>query len=135
MKLIAILIVLGGIGIFLMFQFGGYASLDPAEQAETFREQVDRGMTWEQVAEVREPREIVPLRPGTRSGEGMPRDFDREQLTQMIQDDELVSGFMFKYRFDASHHYDVVFDGDGEVRGVNEPATAKDLYEGELFTP
>ena len=135
MKGLVIFIVVGIIALVLVFQFGGYSSLDPAEQAQQFREQVSEGMTWEQVADVREPRRFTAVNPNAMGGQGLERDFDRQSLADDISDNErLRHGFVFLYRFDASHHYDIVFSPQGEVVAVNEPRTAKDLYEGQLFT-
>ena len=47
MKALGIFAVVGVLALVGMIMFGGYTSLDPAEQAEAFREQVNVGMTWE----------------------------------------------------------------------------------------
>lgn len=135
MKALGIFAVLGVLALAGMIMFGGFLGLDPAEQAQAFREQVNEGMTWEQVADVREPREFVSINPNSLSGEGMSRDFQRDRMGDLVADNEqLRHGFIFKYRFDATHHYDVVFSSAGDVVTINEPRTARDLYEGQLFT-
>ncbi|MFW6061131.1 MAG: hypothetical protein ACODAQ_13200 [Phycisphaeraceae bacterium] len=134
MKVIIGLLIVGGIVIFLLYQFGGYASIDPAEQAAAFRENVNEGMAWDKVADLKEPREVVPIRPGSSTGEGPTRDFDRQQMTDVVQNGSMADGFIFRYRFSPSHHYDVIFSGQGTVREVYEPPTTKDLLQGELYT-
>lgn len=134
MKVLMILIVVGIIALVLVFQFGGYAGLDPEAQAAEFTETVERGMTWEEVTDLREPREFVPVNPANRTGEGQPRSFSRSSLSDITSDDEeMRHGFKFKYRFDASNHYNVVFDTRGEVQEIYEPATMDDLLQGQPF--
>ena len=133
MKLIISLIVIAGIVLFLVFQFGGYATLDPAKQMEQFKNNVKPGMTWQQVADVRAPSKYVPLSPDTINGERQPVKFNRDRLAQKIKDDGLKHGFLFRYRFTDADGYKVVFDSAGEARHVTEMFTKRDLLEGKAF--
>lgn len=132
MKVLIGLVVVGIIALVLVFQFGGYAGLDPEAQAAEFSEAVERGMTWEEVADLREPGEFVPINPASRTGESQARPFSRSSLANITSDDEnLRHGFKFKYRFDASNHHNVVFDTRGEVQEIYEPRTTQDLLHGQ----
>ena len=84
---------------------------------------------------MREPRELVPLNPNAMTGRGTTQSFDRDRMADRIADnDRLRHGFVFEYRFDATNVYDVIFSANGEVVAIEQPRTAKDLFEGQLFT-
>ena len=137
MKVVIGLIVVGAVALLLLYQFGGYASLDPAQQAETFRKTVKPGMGWEDVLDAAEPQEVVrmkPIRAGVPGGQAAAVDFNRQQVADQIQNGKMPAGFMFRYRFTPAHHYEVMFDEQGQVVYVHEPPTTQDLLEGQLYT-
>lgn len=133
MKALVILIVLVGLGIAAVYQFGGFATLDPVAQAAQIRENVKPGMTWEQVCDVRTPRKFYYLDAESMAGESQPQDFDRALMAQLIQNNQVSGGFRFRYNLSADEVIQVDFDGSGTVAAVYEPVTANDLLTGKTW--
>jgi len=133
MKIVIGLLVLGGIVLFLVFQFGA-SGLSTAEQAKQFREKVSPGMSWEQVADVKEPRKYIEVSRKAMGGERQPINFKRKAMKKMVSNGALADGFIFRYRFDQEHTWNVVFDSAGTVQAVRKPhLTTKGLLHGEAF--
>ena len=51
MKVILVLLILGGIGALALYYGGGYASFDPSEQGRQAKAAIKPGMTWKQVVD------------------------------------------------------------------------------------
>lgn len=136
MKILALVIVIGIIALVIGFYFGGVGGFDPAAQAEIIRQQVKRGMTWQQVVEVQEPRKFQTFstNPNSRTGMHPEQDFDAQKLDQMIKDGKVPEGFVFPYILSNADAIEVTFDGKGEVVSVRDMPTVKDLFEGKVFT-
>lgn len=128
MKVLIVLMVLVGAGIAAAYYFGGFTTLDPAAQAQAIRQEVKPGMTWEQVADLHEPNRLYPIDFNTINGEGQPIDFDRANITKLIADGGLPSGFLYKFNFSQAHAVGVTFDGAGKVLSVDDLRTTADLF-------
>ena len=133
MKVVIGLMVVGGLVLFLVFQFG-VSGMNTAEQARQFRSNINEDMTWDQVADVREPRKYVRISPASKTGEGHPIDFSRENVAKVVKNQEMAHGFIFRYTFDPENIWNVRFDSQGNVTSIGKPRlTTKGLLEGEAF--
>ncbi len=132
MKGLLILIVVVGVGIWATIQFG-FSGMDPAAQAAEFKQKVQPGMSWEQVADYKAPRRFYPINPESMNGEGQPVDFVRENLKNDVAAGGLSSGFKFKYTFSGDEQYEVYFDETGTVASVDPMVTFNDLATGKTW--
>ena len=135
--LIGILVVVGGM-VGLLF-YTGMFDFNPVQQAKDARAKVAPGMTWEQVADaVGDPKEyrvfverernvggqkikMVELGPANR--------FSRDGLKQRLDAGTLPEGFTFPYVFTAAEAFDVVFNAEGNVIGVQDQVGIKHLLD------
>lgn len=129
MKVVFGLFVLVGLGIFLAFQFGGVASLDPAEQGKKLQTTVTSGMPWQQVADQFPPKRYSVVFMGD---QGFPQGgpevkFDRAAFEKDFTAGNLKLGFSFVYIYGAESQFAVSFDADGKVGSVDKLATMGDL--------
>ena len=130
MKGLVILIVLGGLGLVAMYYFGGFATLDPATQGEEFRNAVHEGMTWEQVADVKEPKHFYTYsnNPQSLTGRNLEQPFDRDRLRDVVSNGQAPLGFGFDYIFTGDHAWELAFDSTGKLIGIEKMRTTKDLF-------
>lgn len=130
MKFALLLICLIALGGFLMFQYGGYATFDPEQQAKDARAAVTPGMAWTKVVDaIGEPDkyyvhlkekvgrgtnafEMIKIGPGVK--------FRREALAQRVNEGSLPVGFRFNYRFTTATAFSIVFDGTGTVTHLED---------------
>jgi len=118
--------------------FGGVVGMDPAKEAADFKAAVESGlqqgnMTWEQVADVREPRRFIPIDYSNMTGERQPIDFDRDNLRADLAKGHYADGFKFVYMFTSEEQYEVLFAGSGKAVALNDVFTTGDLLRGEAF--
>ncbi|MCK4342613.1 MAG: hypothetical protein KAY37_12925 [Phycisphaerae bacterium] len=137
-KVIVILLVLAGLVVFLAYQFGGVATFDPTVEGEALKAKIQPGMTWQQVADLKQPRkyqiiherkkkvgpdEILMLIPGTKI------DYDAAYITAGFQNNTMPNGFIFPYHFSAQSAFQVVFNANGVVQEVGDLGTMADLLD------
>lgn len=128
MKGLIVLIVLIGIGLWAVYQFGGFAELDPATQMAQMEQGVKEGMTWEQVADLREPKKLTVFDFSAEFNPEREMDFNRQQLANMIANNQLDGGFKFRYDFSQAAAYEVYFDETGKVTEHGKGRTVSDLF-------
>ena len=130
MKAMIVLIVLVGAVIAIAFGLGLFSSEDPQVTLDNLRNAVKPGMTWQEVADVREPRKFTRVRFQAMGGRTAPEKFDRAKIADAISKNEFSQGFAFEYRFSNAHAVEVIFDSQGTVETVAKLATV-----GDLLTP
>ena len=135
MKAVLGLIVLIGVVIAAMFGLGLFSSEDPQVTLDNLRNAVKPGMTWQQVADVREPRKFTRVRFSAMGGRTQPEKFDRAKIADAISKNEFATGFAFEYRFSNAHAVEVIFDSQGAVETVAKLATVSDLMPPGGMTP
>jgi len=137
--LVFFIIVVALVGAVLYF--GGVVGMDPAKEAADFKTAVEQGikqgnMTWEQVADIREPRRFVPFdysNPNNMTGERQPIKFVRDNLRNDLANGGFGDGFKFKYMFTSEEQYEVIFDGSGKAVTLQDVFTTGDLLRGGAF--
>ena len=134
MKVLAVLLVVVIALVAAVVKFGGVTGFDPAADAESFVQQVQAGMTWQEVADVKTPRKYQVIRddPEAISERGPEVKFDPGRFGTMMQSGGPAGGFIFLYSFDTENVFDVYFDPQGRVISVERPRTAADLFNGNL---
>ena len=107
-------------------------SFDPAAGAEQFVADVQPGMTWQQVVDLKEPKKyaVYSDNPDRMLGHGPSSKFDLDRFTATTQTNTFPLGFFFDYNFDAEHAYRVVFDSQGLVETIEPRMTTADLFGG-----
>ena len=128
MKVVFGLIVVIGAGLAGLY-YAGVFDIDPAGDAEAFKNAVKPGMDWTAVADLREPKKVQMY--SAFEGPRSPSDFKRDEFAKRASTG-YGDGFIFPYNFSVDHVYHVYFDGNGKVTEVIKPRTAKDLYNGNL---
>jgi len=139
MKAILFLMVILGGMIVAVWQFGGYATLDPTQQGKDAKAAIKPGMTWKQVIDqTTEPRKFCMTLRKTKMVGGeevefdkpsVPMDFDIEGFTKAFNDDEYLWGFRFNYSYSSSVAFAVEFDPSGNVIYVLDMMTMADLFQ------
>ena len=132
MKVLAVLIVLVVVGVGLLVKFGGVMSFDPAAGAEQFVADVQPGMTWQQVVDLKMPKKyaVYSDNPDRMMKHGAISKFDEDKFAAAAQSNPFPLGFFFDYTFDAEHAYRVVFDSQGLVETIEPRMTTSDLFGG-----
>ena len=123
MKVVLGLIVLIGVVIAAMFGLGLFSSEDPQVTLDNLKNSVKPGMTWQQVADVREPRKFTRVRFQAMGGRTQPEKFDRAKIADCISKSEFSQGFTFEYRFSNAHALEVIFDDQGTVEALGDLLT------------
>ena len=137
MKVILVLLILGGIGALALYYGGGYASFDPSEQGRQAKAAIKPGMTWKQVVDAATApkdyqvfieqtkrvgnEEVKMVKPGPRNR------FKRDVLAGRVDTDSIPNGFIFHYHFSDTVAFQVHFDGAGTVIAVYDSVTTSDL--------
>lgn len=134
MKVLLVLIVLVIAAVFLVVKFGGVTSFDPAAGAELFVQDVQPGMTWQQVVDIKEPKKMAAYNPDAQLGYGAIVDFKPDKFATNMQNGSYIHGFFFQYNFDNEHAYNVSFDSQGNVESVENRMTTSDLLKGNLYS-
>jgi hypothetical protein len=139
MKALIGLIVLGGIGIGIVYMVGGYGSLDPTEQGRQAQAAIKTRMTWSQViAAAGEPKRYQILRMDKKQVggrdvemlvEGGPVKFDRSVFESDMKAGNYKEGFNFQYVFSHQAAFKVRFDPSGNVEFVADEKTMADLLD------
>lgn len=124
--------LIGGCLIAYGMNAGWFSPEDPALVVGRYMTAIQPGMTWEEVADIQEPRKFTPYDYTDEDGISYERPFKRESLREELLDNKHPDGFAWEYHFSAAHALRVEFDRKGEVIGVEKPFTAKDLYDGRL---
>lgn len=129
MKVLLILFVLIVVAVALVVKFGGVTGFDPAAGAEQFVQDVQPGMSWQQVADLKEPKKYAAYsdNPEKISGHGPIVKFDRDAFAGNMQNNAYPLGFFFEYTFDAERAYNVTFDSQGNVETIENRMTTADL--------
>ena len=127
MKGLLILIVVVAIALVGAYQFGGFGGLDPAAQAAQVKGNIQPGMTWEQVCDIKTPKKFKYIDPEAMGGTGQALDFDRAAMADMIKNNQIPNGFQFTYTFAADDVWSVNFDGQGLVTSSEKEKTMSDL--------
>lgn len=130
MKVLAVLFVLVVIGVALVVKFGGVADFDPAAGADDFVAQVQPGMSWQQVLDVKAPKKYAVFSNNPDRLHGPIVKFDEATFRSNMQNGGYPLGFFFEYRFDAQNAFNVNFDEQGNVSGVEKIMTMSDLLGG-----
>jgi len=130
MKVVLGLIVLIGAIIAVMFGLGLFSSEDPQVTLDNLKNSVKPGMTWQEVADIREPRKFTRVRFNAMGGRTQPEKFDRAKIADCISKGEFSDGFAFEYRFSNAHAAEVIFDSQGTAETVADMVTV-----GDLLTP
>jgi len=134
MKVLFVLFILvcGVVGA--AYYFGGFANLDPSEQAAQFRANVKPGMSWQEVAAVKKPKEYVIADFDSRTGEKYAQDYDEMRLTSSIEQGKFEDGFYFRYIYSNSDAIQIYFNNQGVATSVDDMVTMKDLLEGNAYS-
>ncbi|MBB6431266.1 hypothetical protein HNQ40_003072 [Algisphaera agarilytica] len=130
MKVLAVLLVVVIVGVALLVKFGGVTDFDPAAGADEFISQVQPGMSWQQVVDIRPPKKFAAFSNNPNRLHGPIVKFDEAAFATKIQNGSYNLGFFFEYRFDAENAYNVNFDEQGNVTSVEELMTMSDLLGG-----
>lgn len=130
MKVLAVLLVLVVAAVMLVVKFGGVTGFDPAAGAQQFVADVQPGMSWQQVVDLKTPKKYATYNPDRPLGYGAIVKFDEARFATAMQGSSYPLGFFFEYTFDAEHAYNVVFDGQGNVERIEERMTTADLLGG-----
>ena len=133
MKALLMIFAIVVLAIGVLYYFTDLSSFDPAAQAAQIQDNVRLGMTWEQVADVREPVRFSPLSSETFNGRRQAQKFNRTSFGSFVKDRQFPEGFVFAYNFSDAHAVEVFFDEQGTVVDVVRPMTAGDLIQGKAF--
>ncbi len=139
MRVIIVLLLLGGAAIFGLYQFGGFSSFDPDQQGQDARKAITPGMTLAQVVGVagnpNEYKQILMTRKKVDGVEieffkpGAAVKFDLGRVQDRILRNELVHGFVTPFVFSRAIAFNVEFDGSGAVVAVTDAITEADLLQ------
>ena len=132
MRWILGLALVGGLLLAYGVKAGWFSPEDPALAVERYLAAIQPGMSWEQVADIREPRDYTPYDFESENGSSYTRKFKRELIREELLDNLYKDGFAWEYHFSAAHALRIDFDRKGNVVAVDKPFTAKDLYDGKL---
>lgn len=127
MKGLLVLIVLVGVALWAVYQFGGFSGLDPQQQLAELQQKVQPGMTWEQVADIREPRKFYVYDFTADNPERMV-DFNRTAVADMVKNNGVESGFKYRYTLSEAAVFEVDFDGTGKVVSAGKGRSTADLF-------
>ncbi len=132
MKVLLVLIVLVLGGVYAAYHFGGLGSFDPDAKADELQQNVQPGMTWQQVMDVVEPKKVAPINYETEGFDpvGPSQDFELNGFKTRLQNNSYPDGFVWKYTFSAQRAYDLTFAADGKLIDMREPVMMKDLLNG-----
>lgn len=134
MKVILILAVIMFLAVFAAYKFGGFESLDPADQVANIRQNVSAGMPWDKVVEIHTPRKVAAIKSDAMGGQAAPQDFDPATLKAAIAKGHYPEGFVFPYTFSGKDAVEIYFDSQGKVTDLVKPVTSSDILNGQLFT-
>lgn len=135
LKIIVGVIVLAGVGLYLVYQFSGVNSFDPTEQGRQAKAAIAIGMTWQEVVDgAGPPRTYQIIMRGSRNGQpvyrpGGRQDFSADKLAAEIADRQTPFGFVFPYMFSAQVAFEVAFDDQGVVVDIVDTPTMADLLQ------
>lgn len=139
MKVVIVLLILLGAAIFGVYQWGGYKTLDPDQQAADAKAAITPGTNWQKVVQIAgDPKQyqvIIVEKEDEETGEPLltkpgPRNkYSHRGLSERIADGGLPNGFIFAYQFSARSAFEVYFDGMGNVIYVQDMATMTDLLQ------
>ncbi len=128
MKIAFGLILMVGVGLFVLYQWGGYGTLDPTQQGRDAQAAITPGMTVEKVFDaIGAPRRfsVVNLKKVKRNGQEVeelvpaPRaKFDRDRFDTNRANGDYPHGFQFEYRHSPASQFQVTFDAAGVVTNV-----------------
>lgn len=127
MKALIGLAVAAGLGFLIVWGILSLLNDDQKIPADKIRNSVKLGMTWEQVAEIREPRKYALIRAAAMGGRLSGRKFDRETIAKAVESGGMTEGFAFEYRFSGTEAVEVLFDSGGTVIYVGDLPTINDL--------
>lgn len=130
MKVLAVLLVLVVVAVMLVVKFGGVTGFDPAAGAQQFVADVQPGMSWQQVVDLKTPKKYASYNLDRPLGYGAIVKFDEAKFAAAMQSNSYPLGFFFEYTFDAEHAYNVAFDGQGNVERIETRMTTADLLGG-----
>ena len=133
MKIVFGLLLVGLIAIFAMYKSGMFTVEDPAAVKDMMYKTVKPGMTWVQVANIREPRRMMQLLPESVTGKGAEMPFERDNVEHIVKNNRFPDGFVFEYYFSNANAVQVVFDGKGVVDDVQDLMTMNDLLDSPDF--
>ena len=132
MKVLIVLIVLVIAGVYAAYHFGGLGSFDPNAKADELQQNVQPGMTWQQVMDVVEPKKVATINYDTDGFDpvGPSKKFDLDEFKARLQSQGYPDGFVWQYTFSAERAYDLTFGPDGKLASMDEPIMTKDLLDG-----
>ena len=133
MKALLITIVIVGVSVWAILNFGGMFNFDPADQIAEFNQATATGATWQSVVADYKAPKLYKRKYINKDGDaGVTPEikFDQASFESQLADGKMEEGFLFIYRFTAEDQYDVHFDGDGVLTHRTEPITMGDLIDG-----
>lgn len=135
MKALLIVFVLVAAAVGALYYFTDLSSFDASGQYQEVRGQLQPGMSWTAVVELKEPKKMaaVLVDPEAMSDRGQEFSFDRAAVEQAVSDGKYADGFLFMYSFGEAGAFDVYFDQTGTVTAINDVMTFNDLAAGKAF--
>lgn len=137
MKTIVILLAILGLGLAVMYFYGGYGSFDPAQKGKEARAAIKPGMSLQNVFDIAgelpklchmvRQTEMVAGQPVEVLNQGSPSPLDRKRLERLLANNELPDGFVLQYKFTETVAFEVAFNGTGTVTEVRNMLTVADL--------
>lgn len=101
----------------------------PEDQYSDMKAAVKEGMSWTDVADIKEPKKFVKYSANPDVGRLPPRAFERELIGNWIKEDKMHFGFIFVYAFGPDYVLEVHFDDSGAFEGTSDAFTMGDLLQ------
>lgn len=137
MKAIAVILILLGIGLAVMYSQGGYQSFDPVQAGKDARAAIQPGMTWDQVVDlakatpkfcyILEHMEVINGQQIPVLKQSSASQFNRKKVERKLANNELPNGFVLQYKFTETVAFEVACDGTGTVTEIRNMMTVADL--------
>ena len=120
--IVATLVVMG-------YKLGAFHMEDSAVQYQNMKEAVKEGMSWTEVADIKEPKKFAKYSSDPLKGRLPPQDFDRDLIAKWHKDGNMPFGFIYRYAFGPEHVLEVRFNGEGLCEGTRDGFTAGDILQ------
>jgi hypothetical protein len=134
-KGIVVLMLVGGVGIWLAYHYGGAKSFDPTAQGRQAKAALQQGMTWQQAVDAAGPPVQFSCKHLTKRGgmemieDGAPTRWDRPLFEQTFATSGAPYGFRLIYNFSAQAAFSAHFDRSGKLEEVADDKTVADLLD------
>ena len=120
--IIATLVVMG-------YKLGAFHMEGSAEQYNKMKEAVKEGMSWTEVADIKEPKKFAKYSSDPLGGRLPPQAFDRDLIAKWHKEGNMPFGFIYEYAFGPEHVLEVHFDEKGICEGTRDGFTMGDLLQ------